>query len=236
MSNALRQIGRFSLIALVVGFTPAASAIGRAGAATPDADPAASPTASRATLQAVAETADPGAIQSFVDQAVETHRVAAEDRRIGKQIEADASKLRPGRYVWKADHVQSGPMAIVVSLEAQRAYVFRDRRLVAVSTVSTGRATHRTPTGTFPILQKRADHRSSIYAGAPMPHMMRLTNDGIAIHGAEMADDYATHGCIGLPKPFAALLFAAARIGDQVLIWKGDRLPTAPATDLADRS
>jgi lipoprotein-anchoring transpeptidase ErfK/SrfK len=214
MSNALRQIGRFSLIALVVGFAPAASAIGRAGAATPDADPAASPTASRATLQAVAETADPGAIQSFVDQAVETHRVAVEDRRIGRQIEAEASALRPGRFVWKADHVQSGPMSIVVSLSAQRAYVFRDRRLVAVSTVSTGRATHRTPTGTFPILQKNRDHFSNIYDNAPMPNMQRLTWDGVALHAGVIPGYPASHGCVRLPMEFSRLLFGATKMGE----------------------
>ena len=214
MSNALRQMGRFSLIALVVGFTPAASAIGRAGTASPGSDPAASPTASRATHQAVAETADPDAIQSFVDQAVATHRVAVEDRRIGKQIEADASKLRPGRYVWKADHVQSGPMAIVVSLSAQRAYVFRDRRLVAVSTVSTGRATHRTPTGTFPILQKNREHFSNLYNNAPMPNMQRLTWDGVALHAGVIPGYPASHGCVRLPMEFSRLLFGATRMGE----------------------
>ena len=156
------------------------------------------------------------AIQSFVDQAVETHRVAAEDRRIGKQIEADASKLRPGRYIWKADHVQSGPMAIVVSLEAQRAYVFRDRRLVAVSTVSTGRATHRTPTGTFPILQKNRDHYSNIYDNAPMPNMQRMTWDGVALHAGVIPGYPASHGCVRLPMEFSRLLFGATKMGEIV--------------------
>ncbi len=216
MSNALRQIGRFSLVALVVGFAPAASAIGRSGGATPDADPAASPTASRATLQAAAETADPQALQSFIDQAVETHRVAVEDRRIGRQIEADAAGLRPGRYVWKADHVQSGPMSIVVSLSAQRAYVFRDRRLIGVSTVSTGRATHRTPTGTYPILQKNRDHYSNIYDNAPMPNMQRMTWDGIALHAGVIPGYPASHGCVRLPMEFSRLLFAATKMGEIV--------------------
>jgi lipoprotein-anchoring transpeptidase ErfK/SrfK len=36
-----------------------------------------------------------------------------------------------------------------------------------------------------------------------------------------MADDAATHGCIGLPKEFAELLFGQVRVGDQVVIWSG---------------
>jgi lipoprotein-anchoring transpeptidase ErfK/SrfK len=36
-----------------------------------------------------------------------------------------------------------------------------------------------------------------------------------------MADDIATHGCVGLPREFAGLLFRATRVGDRVLIMKG---------------
>jgi len=60
-----------------------------------------------------------------------------------------------------------------------------------------------------------------------MPHMMRLTRDGVAIHGSEIGDDLASHGCIGLPKEFAGLLFSSARVGDRVIVWKGERAPTA---------
>ena len=30
--------------------------------------------------------------------------------------------------------------------------------------------------------------------------------------------DYATHGCVGLPKKFAAILFREAKLGDYVKI------------------
>lgn len=225
MSNALRQIARFSLIAVVVGFSPAASAIGRSATATQNVDPAASPGASRATLQAVTETADPAAVQQWVDQAVEAHHEAEEGRRIGRQIEADAARLTPGRFVWKADHIRSGPVAIVVSLEAQRAYVFRDRQLIAVSTVSSGRATHRTPTGTFPILQKNRDHYSNIYDNAPMPNMQRLTWDGVALHAGAIPGYPASHGCVRLPMEFSRLLFAATKMGEIIHV-VGDTPPS----------
>ena len=43
-----------------------------------------------------------------------------------------------------------------------------------------------TPTGGFTILQRKVDHESSIYKGAKMPHMQRLTWDGIAIHAGRL--------------------------------------------------
>ena len=133
--------------------------------------------------------------------------------------------LRPGDYAWNDEGVPAGPVTIVVNIRARVLSAYRDGIEIGRSSIIYGSNDKPTPFGTFPIMQKDADHRSSIYDGAPMPHMLRLTGDGVAIHGAEMADDYATHGCIGLPKEFAALLFRAAHVGDPVLVWKGDRLP-----------
>ncbi len=138
--------------------------------------------------------------------------------------------LRPGEYAWNDEGVPAGPVTIVVNIRARVLSAYRDGVEIGRSSIIYGANDKPTPFGTFPILQKDADHRSTIYDGAPMPHMLRLTGDGISIHGSEIADDYATHGCIGLPKAFAALLFRAAHVGDPVLIWKGDRLPDAPST------
>ena len=137
--------------------------------------------------------------------------------------------LRPGEYAWNDDGVAAGPVTIVVNIRARVLSAYRDGVEIGRSSIIYGANDKPTPFGTFPILQKDADHRSTIYDGAPMPHMLRLTGDGISIHGSEIADDYATHGCIGLPRKFAALLFRAAHVGDPVLIWKGDRLPDAPS-------
>jgi lipoprotein-anchoring transpeptidase ErfK/SrfK len=57
-----------------------------------------------------------------------------------------------------------------------------------------------------------------------MPYMMRLTNDGVAIHASDIKQGLATHGCIGVPLPFAKLLFAQAKLGDRVIITRGKRL------------
>lgn len=73
------------------------------------------------------------------------------------------------------------------------------------------------PDGRFPILQKDADYYSHSYH-VPMPYMLRLTKDGVAIHGSSVREGWATHGCIGVPPDFARLLFAATSKGDPVFI------------------
>ena len=78
--------------------------------------------------------------------------------------------------------VTSGPVIMVVSITEQRAYVYRNGILIGATSVSTGRPGHLTPTGVFTVLQKQKEHRSTIYDGAPMPYMERLTWGGIALH------------------------------------------------------
>lgn len=122
-----------------------------------------------------------------------------------------------GDYAWNSDGVPPGPILIAVDLGAQRLYAYRGGVEIGRSSILYGADDKPTPTGTFPILQKKRHHISNLY-GAPMPYMMRLTMDGIAIHGSEVEDGSATHGCIGLPDEFAALLFAEAKLGDRVVI------------------
>ncbi|WP_174291842.1 L,D-transpeptidase family protein [Sphingomonas bacterium] len=128
----------------------------------------------------------------------------------------EAATLAPGSYVWR----DSGDAAvsIVVSLPDQRAYVYRGSALVAVSTVSTGRQGRETPIGSFPVLQKAAMHRSTLYDDAAMPFMQRLTWDGVAIHAGSNPGFPTSHGCVHVPTAFAKKLFAVTRIGTQVSI------------------
>lgn len=127
--------------------------------------------------------------------------------------------LQPNDYVWDEEGVPEGPIGIVIDLTAQRLYVYRAGVEIGRSVIIYGADDKPTPTGTFPILEKDIDHVSNLYAGAPMPYMLRLTWDGIAIHGSgEIGYEWATHGCIGLPDEFAAILFEAAGLGDQVLV------------------
>ena len=61
------------------------------------------------------------------------------------------------------------------------------------------------------------------YDNAPMPYTLRLTGDGVSIHGSNVRWGFATHGCIGIPKAFAAKLFSVAKVGDEVLIVPGKK-------------
>ena len=51
-----------------------------------------------------------------------------------------------------------------------------------------------------------------------MPYTLRLTADGVAIHGSDVRWGAATHGCIGVPVEFAAKLFDEVAKGDHVVI------------------
>jgi hypothetical protein len=130
--------------------------------------------------------------------------------------------LGPGDYVWDDAGVPDGQVAIVVDVKSEIIYVYRGGDEIGRSTLIYGDDEKPTPIGVFPIIEKKADHYSKTYGGAPMPHMLRLTTDGVAIHGSRwIHPDYATHGCIGLPRKFAAILFREAKMGDYVKITHG---------------
>ncbi len=71
--------------------------------------------------------------------------------------------LNPGQFICKGDAVPSGPILVVVSLPEQKAYVYRNGIRIGVSTASTGKPGHSTPTGVFMVLQKGKDHNSKTY-------------------------------------------------------------------------
>ena len=129
-----------------------------------------------------------------------------------------AAAVSPGRFVWHDDGGATGPVRIVVSIPLQLAFVWRANRLVGVSSVSTGVAGYDTPTGTFTILEKDRDHHSNIYDEAPMPWMLRLTWDGVALHAGKVTGEPASHGCVRLPAAFAKRLFEIADLGASVTV------------------
>lgn len=127
------------------------------------------------------------------------------------------SPLAHGEYAWDDTATATGPTRIVVDLATEKLYVYRGGVEVGRAFILYGADHKPTPTGTFPILQKKKDHVSNLY-GAPMPYMLRLTWTGIAIHGSEVEENAATHGCVGVPDEFAAKLFAIADKGDVVTV------------------
>jgi hypothetical protein len=133
-------------------------------------------------------------------------------------VAADPAKLKPGQFIWTPEAAPRGPLSIVVSIKSQRLYAHRNGVKVAVSTVSTGKKGHDTPTGVFTVLQKDKDHVSNIYEDAEMPFMNRLTWSGIALHAGKLPGYPASHGCVRLPYKFAELLYGITRIGTPVVI------------------
>lgn len=125
--------------------------------------------------------------------------------------------LKPGQYLW-AENKSSGPARVVVSLEDQMAFVYKGDTLVGATTVSTGKPGKDTPAGIFTVLEKKPMHRSRKYDNAPMPHMLRIDDYGIALHAGMLPGHPASHGCIRLPSAFAAMLFRLTEVGTPVLV------------------
>lgn len=152
----------------------------------------------------------------------------------GETVLAAARALKPGEYLWAPEVAPHGPLLLLVSIATQRATLYRNGIPIAITTVSTGRPDHRTPTGVFTILQRKVEHYSSIYDNAPMPYMQRLTWGGVALHGGTLPGYPASHGCIRLPHDFARLLYGVTRLGMTVVVTDEAAVPRiAPADRFA---
>ena len=138
-----------------------------------------------------------------------------------KRILPIKGAIKYGEWHWDETGVPDGPMVITVDLDARVLSVFRGGYEIATTAVLLGTQEKPTPLGVFPIKMKDADHHSSTYDNAPMPFTMRLTDDGVSIHGTKVENGYASHGCVGTPTDFAKKLFAIAKVGDKVYITRG---------------
>ncbi len=145
-----------------------------------------------------------------------------------------------------ADGPGDGPPRIRIVLSEQTAYFFRGNMLVGKSWLSTGDDGHRTPTGSFRILQMDKHHRSSRYGafvdaagnvvdgdvdikkdpvprglryeGASMTNFLRLTNEGVGMHAGFLPGYAASHGCIRMPAQMSEHFFTNVRVGTPVTI------------------
>jgi lipoprotein-anchoring transpeptidase ErfK/SrfK len=133
-----------------------------------------------------------------------------------------ADALAPGQYIWTPSAAQTGPLSIYVDLSRQLAAVYRGGVRIGLTTISSGKPGHETPTGVFTILQKDAKHHSNKYDNAPMPFQQRLTWDGVALHAGRVPGYPESHGCVHLPYTFAKALFSETRLGATVVITNGD--------------
>ena len=149
---------------------------------------------------------------------LELFTLSAETFTEGVRVSPETDKLKTGEYVWEPERAPDGPLLIVASTTEQVAYVYRNGIRIARSSVSTGRPGHPTPTGVFTILEKEVHHTSSIYKGAEMPYMERVTWGGIALHAGDLPGYPDSHGCIRLPLEFSKLLFGVTMKGATVII------------------
>ena len=148
---------------------------------------------------------------------------------------------------WDVPAGTVGQHQIVIDTNQQEAKYYIGGRQVGYSRISSGKAGHGTPAGTFPILAKDATHVSSKYGsivdaagntligdytvgsgkpippggryqGAAMTHGMQLTNTGIWMHEGLVTAAPESHGCIRLPKQMAKIFFDNAPVGTPVVI------------------
>ena len=135
---------------------------------------------------------------------------------------------------------------VIVSITKQRAYLMNGDEIGIDSPISSGKRGHSTPTGSFSVLEKDKDHRSSIYGdyvdskgrvvrggisaqidsapsgthyvGASMKWFMRLTGGGVGMHVGILPGYPASHGCIRMPEPAAAAFYAHVKVGTPVRV------------------
>lgn len=134
----------------------------------------------------------------------------------------------------------------VVSISKQRLFLYGGEELYIDTPVSTGKRAGMTPTGDFKVMEKDADHRSSIYGdfvdgkgrvvrtgvstrvdsapsgtryrGASMKWFCRLTSGGVGFHVGILPGYPASHGCIRLPEDIAAIIYRNVKVGTPVRI------------------
>ena len=145
---------------------------------------------------------------------------------------------------WDGDRMQGSP-SVRISLSRQRAYFYKGGQLAGVSLISSGREGLDTVTGSFKILEKDKEHRSSLfgnflnsggeviqkdvntrndsvppgahYEGANMPFWMRIAG-GTGMHAGFLPGYPASHGCIRMPAFMAEAFFNSVSVGTPVSI------------------
>jgi hypothetical protein len=139
---------------------------------------------------------------------------------------AAAKQARPARVVEATAPREAGePIMAIVSIKSQQVTFYDADGWITRAPVSTGVSGRETPAGVFAVLEKNKDHRSNMYDDAAMPHMQRITWNGVALHGGPLPGYAASHGCVRMPYGFADRLFDKTRIGMRVIISPNDAAP-----------
>ncbi|HVV38986.1 MAG TPA: L,D-transpeptidase [Candidatus Paceibacterota bacterium] len=114
---------------------------------------------------------------------------------------------------------------IKVAAHSERMEVIVDGVPTYSWSVSTARAGMVTPVGVYHVQSMDADHYSTLYNSAPMPHAI-FFNGNIAIHGIVGAKEIAalgtpaSHGCVRLHPQNAGILYnlVRQRVADTVIV------------------
>ena len=149
-------------------------------------------------------------------------------------------------------------VSVQISLKEQRGLLLVRGAIAMDFPVSTGKASHPTPTGSYTIRAKEKEYFSNLYGrvfdatgavvvadadtrrdvppeggrfeGAAMPYWMRLTDGGVGMHvGFVPGGRAASHGCIRLKKDNASEIFGLVQLGTPVTVADGLAALHAPA-------
>src|SRR5580693_9297994 len=127
-----------------------------------------------------------------------------------------AAAARPTQMT--APRPAADPIMAIVSIKSQQVTFYDADGWILRAPVSTGTTGRETPAGVFAVVEKNKDHHSSLYDDAWMPNMLRITWNGIALHGGPLPGYAASHGCVRMPFDFAAKVFDKAPMGMRVVI------------------
>lgn len=143
-----------------------------------------------------------------------------------------------------ADRGDTRRRKIVVKISEQKAYLYHQDKLKAISPISSGREGKNTPVGRYSVIQKSANHRSSLYGnyvrngkvvkenvdirkggrpagsrfeGVPMPYFLRFTG-AYGLHAGNLPGYPASSGCVRLPQRQAKRFYDSVRLGTPVIV------------------
>ncbi len=142
---------------------------------------------------------------AFIGKSLRIAAVAA----AGLLLLAGAANARPSAGV-EPGRADQGRITIEINKSTQRMTVYVDGEKRHTFKVSTGKAGHVTPSGTFRVLVMKEMHYSRKYDNAPMPNSLFFTSVGHAIHATTAVRNLgrpASHGCIRLAPGDAKALY-----------------------------
>ena len=148
-------------------------------------------------------------------------------------------------FVIALERAAAASVSLSIDLSEQMAYLFAEGSLAASAPISSGRASHPTPNGTFEVLEKDLNHFSTLYGRiisssgrvlrrdatgfTPLPRGARFVPSPMryfiqfdrshGLHAGLLPGYPASHGCIRLPPDKARLFFEKLQVGDTIRIY-----------------